>query len=482
MRRKPREGYTATQMERLLCDSSTLAFTQYMFWRRTGQPWRDNPHHHLICDALDRVLSGQCRRLMINIAPRYSKTELVSKAFIEKGFSVNPASRFIHLSYSDDLVLDNSREIHSVLNSDYFRRLYPEVTTVGTSGKSWKTTAGGGLYAVSSAGQVTGFGAGSMDVPEIPGAEFADGSSSIFSGAIVIDDPLKPEDALSDVTRERVNSRFESTIRSRVNSRNTPIIIVMQRLHEHDLCGYLLEREPDQWEVLSLPCLTYDDDGSPRALWPFKQTVEELLQLEKVSPFVFETQYQQNPKPLEGLMYQEFRTYETLPVGSYRIKCYCDTADTGADYLCAIVYAEFETALYVLDVLFTDKPMEYTEPTLARMLTDDAVQTCIVESNNGGRGFRRNVEQNCRVLGNGTTAFKDFTQSANKAVRIFTRSAEVNNLVYFPEGWEYRFRDFYNAISSYRKAGRNAHDDAPDALTGLVEHRDISQTSRFSRT
>ena len=82
-----------------------------------------------------------------------------------------------------------------------------------------------------------------------------------FAGAIIIDDPIKPEDALSDTVRERVNNRFETTIRNRVNSRKTPIIIIMQRLHEHDLCGYLQEIEPDEWTVITLPCITYDADG-----------------------------------------------------------------------------------------------------------------------------------------------------------------------------------------------------------------------------
>lgn len=477
------ESYNANELSRLrlACLHDTLSFSRIAFKFKThGTKFIVNEHHEKICAALNDVVSGICPRLIINIAPRYGKTELVSKMFIAYGFARNPKSKFIHLSYSDDLVLDNSKDINELMQSEFYSTLFPDATPTNTAAKMWKTRAGGALYAVSSAGQVTGFGAGQVE-SDIPDERFADGGNS-FAGAIVIDDPLKPEDALSDVQRERVNSRFETTIRSRVNSRNTPIIIVMQRLHEHDLCGYLMENEPDKWRVLSLPCISYDENGNEQALWEFKHSVDELHELERVNPFVFETQYMQNPKPLEGLMYQEFRTYDTLPVGNYRIKNYTDTADTGADWLCSICYAEFETAMYVLDVLFTKKSMEFTEPETARMLTRNAVQFCIVESNNGGRGFRRNVEQNCRQLGNTKTMFQDFTQSANKQVRIFSHSADVNNLVYFPAGWDYRWRDFYNAITSYRKEGRNAHDDAPDALTGLVEHRDSRQTTRFSRT
>ena len=89
--------------------------------------------------------------------------------------------------------------------------------------------------------------------------DFIPAWESDFAGAIVIDDPIKPEDALSETIRERVNNRFESTIRNRVNSRNTPIIIIMQRLHEHDLCGYLHEIEPEEW-VKACPCFDVTTD------------------------------------------------------------------------------------------------------------------------------------------------------------------------------------------------------------------------------
>lgn len=463
----------------------TLSFTRVAFkFQTNGTKYIVGKHHRLICEALDKVYCGDIKRLIVNIAPRYGKTELISKKFVEYGFAHNPRCKWIHLSYSDDLVLDNSREIKETMESEFFRTLFPDSVPVSGSAKMWKTKAGGGFYAVSAAGQVTGFGAGQVESDlseqDLPEDYFSTGSS--FAGAIIIDDPLKPEDALSDVQRERVNQRFDSTIRSRVNSRNTPIIVVMQRLHEKDLCGHLIQAEPDEWSVLTLPCIEYDEDGTEHPLWEFKHTLEELHKLASVNPYIFETQYMQNPKPLEGLMYQEFRTYETLPTGAYRIKNYTDSADTGADFLCSICYAEFQHAIYVLDVLYTNKPMEYTEPETARMLTRNAVQQATIESNNGGRGFARNVERNCRELGNLKTRVVTFTQTANKQVRIFSHSAEVNNIVFFPKGWEHKWREFYQAVTGYRKEGRNAHDDAPDALTGLIEHRDTYQTTRISRT
>lgn len=438
-----------------------LPFTSYMFEHVGGKTFVQGRHHRIVCHALDDVLEGRCSRLIINIAPRYSKTELAVRQFIALGLARNPKARFLHLSYSADLAVDSSMAIKDEVGSDAYRRLFPDVQIRrgADTQAQWDTTEGGGVYATSTLGQITGFGAGQMD-----------GGDGGFGGAVIIDDPIKPEDALSDLVRERVNRRFETTIRTRVNSRSTPIIIIMQRLHEHDLCGYLQEREPGVWRVVSLPCIYHDREGRERALWPFKHTLEELHELERIDPFTFWTQYMQEPRPQEGLMYHEFKTWQTLPRGGQK-KAYTDTADTGSDWHCCICYVERQEANYVTDVLYTKRPQEYTEPEQARMLLRERTETCYVESNNGGRAFCRNVERLSRQIGNARTRFVPFTQRENKEVRIFSRAAEVNNMTLFPEDWERRWPDFARDVRAFRREGRNAHDDAPDALTGMMEKR-----------
>ena len=460
----------------------TLNFTRYFFKAAYKRKFVVGQHHIAIANALDRVLKGECKRLIINMPPRYGKTELAVKHFIAEGLAINPRAKFIHLSYSDGLVRDNSNGIQDILRLPEFTRLFPDTRPTSHNSQKWTTPAGGGMYAVSSAGQVTGFGAGVVDREESDSevdltdavdelAAVAD--ESTFGGAIVIDDPIKPDDARSALLREKVNQKFETTIRNRVNSRNTPIVIIMQRLDENDLCGYLMDLEPEEWEVLSLPVLSTDESGEEQALWPFKHTVEELHRLREKNAFVFDTQYMQNPKPLAGLMYEhDWRTYELIPYSKHRkVKNYTDTADEGSDYLCSIDYVETEYANYILDVLYTQKPMEYTEPATARMMNKDGVEEAHIESNNGGRGFARNVEKQLRYMGNNDTRIKWFHQSANKDTRIFTRSADVQNITYFPVGWEKLWPEFARAIKYYMKIGKNEHDDAPDALTGMVEKR-----------
>lgn len=172
-------------------------------------------------------------------------------------------------------------------------------------------------------------------------------------------------------------------------------------------------------------------------------------------------------------MYERgFTTYEAVPITRKRkVKAYIDTADTGADFLCCIIYVETEIGNFILDVYYTQAPMETTESETARRLTRFEVEECVVESNNGGRGFGRKVCENCRILGNRKTSFTYFTQTENKDVRIFNHSNEVQNLCFFPERWNVLFPQFYKAITQYKKEGGNSHDDAPDALTGTVEKR-----------
>ena len=424
--------------------SSCKQFTCKMFEYMNKTPYIVGRHHNMIFEMLDKVVKGEVKKLIINIAPRYGKTLLCSQMFIAYGLALNTEAKFLHLSYSGSLTQENSIAIKDILECEYFRALFENTKIrLGENTKAkWSTTHNGGVYATSTLGQITGFGAGKVekeneenDIDEFT-AKF---NPDKFSGAIVIDDPIKPEEALSDVIRETINRRFETTIRNRVNSRKTPIIVIMQRLHEHDLCGYLQEIEPDDWTVLSIPCIQYDEQGNEYALWPFKHSLEELHKIEKANDFVFQTQYMQNPTPLEGLLYREFKTYESislLPKDNKSKNCiYVDSADTGEDYHCAIAYIERPEANYITDVLFTKKPMEYTEPALVKMIHDNNTKYCYIESNNGGRIYRRNVEKMCRETGHNAVQFIDVSQNENKQIRLFTKANEVNNITIFPNGW-----------------------------------------------
>ena len=458
------------------CKKSLLFFTRYFFKKRFNRKFIVNHHHETICSVLERVLKGDLRKVIINIAPRYGKTELAVKNFIAHSLANAPEAKFIHLSYSDELALDNSEEIRDMIISSEYKALFPEVELKkdSTAKKKWVTTKAGGVYSTSTGGQITGFGAGKVEEEideelnrELSTLEIKEG----FGGAIIIDDPIKVDDAESKAAREKVIRRYTGTIRTRVNSKKTPTIIICQRLHPNDLCGWLLENEPDEWHLIELPVI-HTENGEEKALWPHKETLEDLKKERALDVITFDAQKMQNPRPREGLMYGDLKNYNFTPELGY-VSAYIDVADTGSDYLCSIVFQEHNNLIYILDVIYSQAPNEQTEILVRDQMLQYSVNKVIIESNNGGRAFSRNVERISREVGNYRTEFVPFYQSKNKEARILSNSSTVRNTVVFPDDWAIRFPKFYDSISSFmRKTVKDNEGkrDSADALTGVVEH------------
>lgn len=299
---------TQNQVIRHMLVRDTLWAARYFFSRNYGKKMIVAECHKRICDEFDLVFAGVVVNLMINVFPRSGKTELLI-AKILKGLALNARARYIIISYSDNLICKISEQIKTAVESDWYQELFPWVKIKkGSSAKDqWYTTEGGGVYAVSSQGQITGFGAGLSKTEDSDIRSFLDGEDDNFvdsdyepinpewGGAIMIDDPIKVLDADSSVVRERVIDIFKGTVLSRKNDRNTPIIIIMQRLHKDDLCGHLIKTEGDKWKVVSLPALIEDEHGNKRSLYPEKFTVAELEDMKVKRPSVYNTQYQQKP-------------------------------------------------------------------------------------------------------------------------------------------------------------------------------------------
>lgn len=273
--------------EKIILSRDLLAFTAYFFQDRR-ETFVENKHHREIADTLKKVQQGKIKNLLINIPPRYGKTEIAVINWIAQSLAINPKAKFIHLSYSDDLALDNSQKAKELIESEAFQKHWNvKLKSDSKSKKKWYTTEGGGLYATAAGGAVTGFGAG------------ATSPSGKFDGAIIIDDPLKVTDAES-AERDKVNERLNNTIKSRRNSRHTPIIIIMQRIHEDDMSGYVLNGGMgEEFYHLNIPAIRNGE-----ALWSFKHTIKELNTLKKADLRTFSAQYLQNPTPDEGVFFK----------------------------------------------------------------------------------------------------------------------------------------------------------------------------------
>lgn len=285
-------------LRRLLL-SDLVEFCKYFFEKR-GDKFQVNHHHYKIRDALDDVRTGKNKNLLINMPPRFGKSEMAVINFIAQSIARNPKSRFIHLSYSDELAMENSSKARELIRSDEFQELWPvTLKEDADSKKKWYTTQGGGLYATAAGGAITGFGAGA-----IRGENDDD-----FYGCIIIDDPLKVDDAESKGERDRINDRLNTTIKSRRNSRNTPIIIIMQRLHEDDMSGFVLRGGMGE-KFAHLKMKAIQDDGTP--LWPLKATIAELEIERNADPRTFSGQMQQEPSPDDGTYFKRewFKRYD----------------------------------------------------------------------------------------------------------------------------------------------------------------------------
>lgn len=339
------------QALRIVCEHDLLSFAKYIYKENHNRKFVDTHHFRKIAQTLEAVYRGEITRLIINIPPRYGKTELAIKIFISWCLAKSNTSKFIHLSYSDSLALDNSSQTKEYIQSEAFQNLWSMTLKKDAQSKGkWFNEFGGGVYATASGGAITGFGAGGID-------------ENKFEGAIIIDDPLKPDDAFSEIKRKSVNERYNNTIRSRVNNRSVPIIVIMQRLHEDDLSGYLLDGgSGEDWTHLCMPAL----DGNNNPLWEYKHTFKELEQIRQGDQYTFAGQYMQVPAPDEGGEIKKdwfpIINKNELPIDSMKWELLIDgayTKNTKNDPTGFQVGAKYNNNYYILSSV--DKYLELPE-------------------------------------------------------------------------------------------------------------------------
>jgi hypothetical protein len=308
-----------------------------------SDPTGRESHYLTISKALTKVLDGEISRLIINVPPRYGKTEMLIN-FVAWAMAIYPDSNFLYVSYNLDLAMKQTATIKNLIEMKQFRDVFGVRLSQDTRSKAnFETTVGGSVYAAGAGGTITGRGAGIRGV------------INRFSGAIIIDDIHKPDEATSDSIREGVLEWYYNTMISRANNAQTPIIFIGQRVHENDLAGHFIEQ--GGWHVVSLPAL--DDVGNP--LHPDLHPKEALLQIEKNTPYVFAAQYQQNPQPAGGGIFKPewFYVYDEEPkiLATFIT---ADTAETAKSYNDASVFSFWgiyqvensdEYALHWLDCL-----------------------------------------------------------------------------------------------------------------------------------
>lgn len=421
-------------------------FSRWMFLHRKGYQWRQARHHELICESLMRVFRGECKRLIINIPPRYSKTELAVINFIAWCFGRIPDCEFIHASYSATLAVNNGAQIRNMIMSDEYRAIFPNTHLAETSKANWKTTAGGVMYSTGTGGTITGFGAGKH--------------RHEFGGALVLDDLHKADEARSDTMRKNVIDWFQNTLESRKNSIDTPIIIIMQRLHEEDITGWLLGGgNGEAWEHLCLPAI--DENG--KELWAEKHDLETLRVMERASPYVFAGQYMQRPAPLDGGLFKPDRIemIDALPEGRITwVRGWDLGATVGGDPTAGVRLGRMSNGKFVIvHLAHGDKSPDERDLMLKNTAILDGVKVKISLPQDPGQAGKTQILHLTRLL----QGFRvvSSAESGDKITRAepFASQVNVGNVMMVKADWN------KIVLDEMRMFPNGKHDDVIDACS-----------------
>lgn len=435
--RKPDFYKKEREYQDILCDTLQKAYEKKLLNKETGMP---------------------VKYLIINLAPGFGKSYTLAN-FVNWCYGQDVKNKVITVSYNGIIAPEFSRTAKEMIleeetpgeESYVTHSFFPDLKIKygDSSVMKWSLEGSYTSYlATSFDGTLTG----------------------MRGNIIIIDDPIKSaEEAVNDAVKEKHWNFFKNTLSSRMLP-GTLCIIVLTRWAMDDLAGRVMEKFPEQCFELKIPALTED---SPQGI----STCEDLYPTEDLQnkrktldEEIWGANYMQVPVDKKGSLYGTFKTYEAIDSGRFeRIINYTDTADEGADSLCSISGGQIGRYGYITDIYYTDAPMEVTEPETARRLQVNGVRESLIESNNGGRGFARNVIRHLKELRCFKCSVTWFHQGKNKRTRILTNASNVMDQVIMPYDWEQRFPKFAKHIKRYQKKGKNDHDDAEDALTGFVE-------------
>jgi len=424
-----------------------------------AQTFHPNWHIEAMAWRLQQCFEGNIKRLLITLPPRSLKSISASVAFPAWVLGRAPTARIVCASYSENLASKHAQDCRAVMESDWFKRVFPN-TRIGHAKNTelnYVTTRQGSRYSTSVGGTLTGRG----------------------GNILIIDDPLKPEDAFSESKRSSVNEWFDRTLYSRLDDkREGVIILIMQRLHLEDLAGHVTAQE--DWVHLDLPAIAECDEQiaiGPNQTYPRRagellhpaREPKEVLDRAKLvlGSFNFSAQYQQRPVPLEGeiVHWSWFETYNALPPvqpGDETVQSW-DTAykaEELSDYSVCTTWRVRDKHYYLNHVL--REKLLY--PDLKKKVIDHArdYQADVVIIENKGSGMA--LIDDLRRSG-GIATLVSFDPESDKLTRMAAQSAKIEaHQVHLPASASW-LDDFRAELLQFPK-GR--HDDQVDSLSQFL--------------
>ena len=454
----------------------------FLDFSRSVYPFLEfEPFHETYYRVLEAFAEGRIRRLVVTMPPQHGKSMGATTLLPAYLLGLDPDLRVAIASYSASLASKFNRRVQRILDSREYAELFPETTIKqGTRPLGYIRTSD------------------EVEIIDHKGSLLSVGREGSLTGnrvdCFILDDLYKDAmEANSPLVRANCWEWYTSVVRTRMHNLSRELI-VFTRWHEEDLIGELMRREKfvelkdwvqldaveeDCWLHLNFEALkcsppsVLDPRRESEALWESQQGVKLLMAKRKLDPLQFEAMYQGHPTAREGLLYGvNFSEYDTLPRELVRYGSYTDTADVGDDYLCSLSYVvDADGYIYITDCVYTRESMEQTEGMVAEMLRRSETRQAWIESNNGGRGFARAVQQRVPEV-----RIEWFHQSGNKEARILSNAPTVQHLLRFPAGWNQRWPELYQHLTTYRRTFRaNRWHDAADVVTGIVEREVVDK-------
>ncbi len=394
------------------------------------------------------------RRLAVSMPPRAGKSYITS-LFVAWMFGHFPEESVMRNSCADPLYNKFSYDTRDIVKSRRYKEIFPEIRLKGDKQnvKGWNLERSRqvGYFGGGVGGTVIGFGASML---------------------AITDDLYKSlEDAISDTNNEKVWSWKQGTHDSRIEG-NCCSIDIGTRWSEQDVLGRM-EEIGKYDEIIRVPALDENDESFCEDV----HTTEYYHELRsETDESIWEAEYMQNPIEAKGLLFPKSQLLrfkrKDLKGEPDGVIGACDVADKGDDDLCAPVGPIYDEKIFITNVVFTKDPVEVTEPLLAQAILDAKCDQMRVESNNGGRIFGKNV----RTLVNkekGKCEIQTRATTQNKETRILMKSGWIKKHCVFLDESEYEkgsdYWWFMKGLTTYKKEGGNAHDDAPDGMTIMAE-------------
>jgi predicted phage terminase large subunit-like protein len=417
------------------------------------------PHLKQIAEAFQQVAEGKIKKLAVSLPPRAGKSYITS-LFCAWMLGRNPEGSIMRNSYAAKLAEKFSKDIRDgILLNPKYQEVFPGVAinpnNAAVDGWSLGKNTQPSYFCAGVGGPITGFGCKLL---------------------AILDDPLKNiEEALSEITIESLWNWYTSTHLSRLET-GCPEIHIATRWSKKDPIGRLTDPHSPAYDKDMVVIVISALDAEGNSFCEAVKTTEEYHKIKNITEdFIWEAEYMQNPIESKGLLFpveelKRFKLKETEGKTFDAIVGVTDTADEGTDYLCSPVGKKMGDYTYLTDVVFTQDPIEITEPLVAQQIIDSDCEVMKVESNSGGKSFALNVEK--LIKGKSTCDVFFEPQTANKETRILMNAGYIKKHFYFRDDYApgSDYDHFMRWFTSYVRLGKNKHDDSVDGVTMMAEY------------